>query len=220
MNKQKQDDKNTVIAVLTGDIVRSTALSQLMYDDLLYRLNSQLTLICNNHPSNQFAITRGDSFQVILHDPEHAAKYALLIRTSLKSRCIDYDCRISIGIGRDPVIRQSIGHSTGDAFTLSGRTLDEMKTHTLKISTLDNQFNEHFHLLTEYVDQQVATMTERQCAIAYLLLTKDKPLTQGEIADKLGANRVSINRSIKSANITLIEDYIILFAKKITEYFQ
>lgn len=214
-----QQDKNSLIAVLTGDIVRSTDLSDLLYDDLLYTLHNQLTLVSNYHTANRFEVTRGDSFQVIIYDPENAAKYALLIRTSLKSRNIDYDCRISIGIGRNPAIRHSIGNSTGEAFTLSGRALDSMSPKTLTISTLNEHFNEHFALLTRYLDQQVSEMTERQCGIAYILLKNNFSVTQGDIAERLGASRVSINRSMKVASLPLVEEYILLFSKKIKEYF-
>lgn len=217
---EQEEDKKNSIAVLTGDIVRSTDLSNAKYEDLLYTLYNQLTLVCEFHPLNKFEVTRGDSFQIILHDPENAAKYALLIRTSLKSRSDDYDCRISIAIGYDAAIRYSIGKSTGDVFTLSGRALDAMSTETLKISTQNDNFNENFGLLTKYLDQQVSDMTGRQCAIAYILLKTKTSLTQGEIAEKLGASRVSINRSIKSASLTLVDEYILLFSKKIKEYFQ
>jgi len=220
MENVEQEYKNDSIAVLTGDIVRSTDLSDAMYEDLLYTLHNQLTLICNYHSSNRFEVTRGDSFQVILHNSENAAKYALLIRTSLKSRNKSFDCRISIGVGHNAAIRHSIGNSTGDAFTLSGRALDIMSSDTLKVSTLNNNFNEHFALLTKYVDQQISEMTQRQCAIMYIVLKKVGALTQGEIAEMLGANRVSINRSMKSANLALIDEYTILFSKKIKEFFQ
>jgi len=220
MENMPPEDKNTSISVLSGDIVRSTALSNAMYDDLLYTLHEQLTLICNDHPLNRFEVTRGDAFQVILYNPKDAAKYALLIRVGLKSRNSHFDCRISIGIGANAAIRHNIGNSTGDAFTLSGRALDSMSSETLKISTHNETFNAHFTLLTKYVDHQVSALTERQCAITYILLTKTGALTQGNIADMLGANRVSINRSIKSANLSFINEYILLFAKKTEEFFQ
>lgn len=220
MKNIEQENKNDSIAVLTGDIVRSTDLSDSMYEDLLYTLHNQLTLICNYHPSNRFEVTRGDSFQVILHNPENSAKYALLIRTGLKSRNNSFDCRISIGIGHNSAIRHSIGNSTGDAFTLSGRALDTMSSETLKISTLNSKFNEHFSLLTKYIDQQILEMTKRQCAITYIVLKQTEALTQGEIAQRLGANRVSINRSMKLANLALIDEYTLLFSKKIKEFFQ
>lgn len=215
----EQKEKSRYIAVLSGDIIRSTELSHDMYEKLLYTLHYQLTLICSRNSKNKFEITRGDSFQVLLEDPENAATYALLIRTSLKSENENYDCRISIAIGHDVSIRHTISKSTGDAFTLSGRTLNDMSSDTLKITTLQQPFNEHFNLLTKYLDHHISGMTERQCAITYLELKYQQHLTQKEIAELLGANRVSINRSIKTANIKLTTEYTQLFSQKVKEFF-
>ncbi|MGB5855463.1 MAG: hypothetical protein WBH20_09440 [Oceanisphaera sp.] len=219
MEKLEKKEKSKFIAVLSGDIIRSTELSHEMYEDLLYTLHNQLTFICSRHPNNKFEITRGDSFQVLLQDPENAATYVLLIRTSLKARNKIYDCRISFAIGNDVSIRHTVSRSTGDAFTLSGRTLDNMTSDTLKVTTLHQPFNECFNLLTKYVDNHISGMTERQCAITYIEIKNNKSLTQKEIAKQLGANRVSINRSIKTANINLITEYTQLFSKKVEEFF-
>lgn len=206
------------IAVLTGDIVRSTSIPDEEYEDLLYTLHNQLSYICNQHKHNEHQVMRGDSFQIIIHDPHNASLYALLLRTSLKERSSDFDCRISIGIGDNDVIRHTVGNSTGEAFTHSGRALDLMKNETLIISSSDNSFNEHFHLLTKYVDNQVSEMTERQCAIAYLKL-KDRKLKQIDIAKLLNTKRESISRSIKAAKLDLLEEYVLLFHKKVDELF-
>ena len=207
------------IAVLSGDIIRSTDLSHDRYEDLLYTLHNQLTLVCNYHPKNEFELSRGDAFQVLLHDPQEAAKYALIIRTALKAQSELYDCRISIGIGNDYSLRHTVSRSTGDAFTLSGRTLDDMGTDRLKIKTANATFNEHFTLLTKYLDLQISTMTERQCAITHLTLKDGQTLTQAEIANQLGAKRVSISRSMKTANLNLVMEYLALFSQKVDAFF-
>lgn len=219
MKEIEQEERVRPIAVLSGDIVRSTELEHSIYEDLLYTLHNQLSLIRSLNPNNKFEVTRGDSFQVLVRDVENAATYALLLRTSLKSRNNNYDCRISLAIGHDVSIRHTIGSSTGDAFTLSGRALDNMTTDTLKISTLVQPFNEHFGLLTKYVDHQISEMTERQCAITYIILKNQDSLTQKEIAELLGVNRVSVNRSINSANLNLITEYTQLFSQKVREFF-
>lgn len=210
-------ESNQVIAVMTGDIVRSTQLPHAIYEDLLYTLHTVLTHICDNHHHNKFETSRGDSFQVVLHDPQHAAKYALLVRASLKAQHPHFDCRISIGLGYDTAIRHKISQSTGDAFTLSGRALDEMTVERLQMTSLNATFNQHFALLTKYVDLQLCQMTVRQCAIATLVISNQPPLTQGEIAETLGVNRVSVNRSMKRASIGLLLEYSELFNLKVEE---
>ncbi|WP_156104008.1 MarR family transcriptional regulator [Shewanella mangrovi] len=221
----ERNELNTPIAVLSGDIIRSTDLSDEMYEDLLYTLHNQLALIRTSDPNNKFEISRGDAFQIFVKDAKNAATYALLIRTSLRSRNSRYDCRISVAIGNNEgmVFRNSLGSSTGNIFTLSGRNLDSMKPATLKITTPIKSFNENFELLTKYLDNQMSGLTERQSEIVYEILKNitlnNKNITQKEIAETLEVNRVSVNRSINSANLNLITEYVEFFSKKITEYF-
>jgi hypothetical protein len=216
----KNKKNRQAIAVLTGDIVGSTSIPDEEYEDLLYTLHNQLSDICNQHQHNEHQVMRGDSFQIIIHDPENSALYALLLRTSLKERSSYFDCRISIGIGigDNDVIRHTVGNSTGEVFSHSGRALDLMKNETLIITSSNNSFNEHFSLLTKYIDRQVSEMTERQCAIAYLKL-KDKTLKHIDIANLLKTKRESVSRSIKAAKLDLLEEYVLLFDKKVTEQF-
>ncbi len=219
MQELEQEELSKPIAVISGDIIRSSELPHNMYEDLLYTLHNQLVFIRTINPNNKFEISRGDSFQILIQDVENAAKYALLLRTSLRSSHNNYDCRLSIAIGHDVSIRHTIASSTGDAFTMSGRALDNMTSDTFKVTTLLQPFNEHFGLLTKYLDHHISGMTERQCAITHILLKNQQSLTQKEIAELLGVNRVSVNRSINSANLNFITEYTQLFSQKVSEYF-
>lgn len=219
MENIEQEAQIKPVAVLSGDIIRSTELEHSVYEDLLYTLHSQLTFIRSFNPNNKFEIARGDSFQVLIQDVENAATYALLLRTGLKSKNSNYDCRISIAIGNNVSVRHTIASSTGDAFTMSGRALDNMTSDTLRIATLLKPFNEYFGLLTKYLDHQISEMTERQCAITYTILKNKQSLTQKEIAELLGVNRVSVNRSINSGNINFVTEYTQLFSQKVKEFF-
>lgn len=219
MKNYKKVEQGKPIAVLSGDIIRSTELSHEMYEDLLYTLQNQLTLIRSLNSKNKFEVNRGDSFQVLVQDAENAATYALLLRTGLRSRSKNYDCRISIAVGEDVSIRHTVGSSTGDAFTLSGRALDTMTSDNLRVTTLLQPFNENFELLTKYLDYHISEMTERQCSIIYLELKNKQSLTQNEIAKLLGVNRVSVNRSINTAKLKLITEYTQFFSKKVKEFF-
>ncbi|WP_139691514.1 helix-turn-helix domain-containing protein [Aeromonas sobria] len=209
-------DDTDVVAVLTGDIVGSTSLSDAKYEDMQYTLYSELTDICTSN-SNRYEITRGDAFQLIITAPEKAAIYSLLIRASLKGR--GYDCRISIGIAKNSTLRDSVSKSTGEAFILSGRSLDKMKAESLVVSTSNERFNEDLNLLTKYVDRHVSKMTSLQCQIGYYLLKTNNKLTQREIAEMIGVSRVTVTRSIGAAEIYLLRDYVDFFSKKVKEIF-
>ncbi len=76
-------------AVLTGDIVRSSLLIDAEERQLLTRnLKDCLLKITNNEAD--YYLHRGDYFQVLIHNPEDALKYAVIIRAFLKSMFI-YD---------------------------------------------------------------------------------------------------------------------------------
>lgn len=198
---------SSLIAVLTGDIVKSRQISQEGYDDLLYSLNNVLSYVSEQNVNNAFQLMRGDSFQLIIHDPVHAFKYALLIRLALKERDDHFDCRVSIGLSDNDVIRHQIGNSTGDAFTLSGMGLDELKSRCLQVTSLDSDFNQRIDLLVDYADHQLSQFTQRQAAIVQLKL-RQPDLIQQQIADLLSAQRVSISRSLKTARFDLLEQNI------------
>ena len=198
---------SSLVAVLTGDIVKSRQISQEAYDDLLYSLNNVLSFISEQHVNNGFQLMRGDSSQLIVHDPINAFKYGLLIRLALKERDDDFDCRVSIGLGNNDVIRHQIGNSTGDAFTLSGMGLDSLKSRCLQVTSLDNEFNQRVGLLVDYADHQLSQITQRQAAIVQLKLRQPE-LIQQQIADLLNAQRVSISRSLKTARFDLLEQNI------------
>jgi len=210
---KKSTDK-PIIAVITGDIVQSSSIPNALYEDLLYTLHSQLTYICTQHDNNSHQVMRGDSFQIIIHDVKQAFRYALLLRTALKAQNSLFDCRLSIGIGHHDPIRYKVGYSTGEAFTLSGRAFDKMKPQTLILSSMNTQFNEQFSLLTQYLDQQVSNLSQRQSAISHLKI-KEPHIKQQTIADELDANRVSISRSSKRARLDLIESYLNVFAHNV-----
>lgn len=204
---QSQTQKTSFIAVITGDIVKSQQIEQTIYDDLLYSLNNVLVYVSQQHGDNAFQFIRGDSFQLVVHDAEHALKYALLIRLACKELDETLDCRISIGISGNDVLRHQIGNSTGDAFTLSGKGLDSLKDERLILQAFDNNFNQHIALLIQYVDHQISQLTQRQAAI-FQLKIREPELIQQQIADLLGAQRVSISRSLKTARYDLLAQAI------------
>lgn len=206
--------QQSITAVLTGDVVNSRKLSDEKYEDLLYTLNNLLAFVCLQHNENQHQMMRGDSFQVVIHDAKHALRYAVLIRTGLKERHASFDCRISIGIGKNEVIRHNIGNSTGDAFTLSGQALDSMKQARLSVMSPSLGFNNNIQLLIKYLDHQINEFTQRQSAICSLKL-RNKELTQQDIADVLEANRVSISRSLKASRFDLLQANVSLFTQHI-----
>ncbi len=114
-----------MIAVLTGDIVGSQKLKPNELADLGQYLKeaSDLTDL-----STCFEVFGGDRWQTTCHPPHSAVSLATTIRAYLLGKK-GIDTRISIGIGDYKTITpEKISLSQGEAFVLSGRSLEDMPT--------------------------------------------------------------------------------------------
>ena len=127
------DAPHSVYAVLSGDIVKSTALSDAQLKDARAVILDGVMMLDEKlgHP----LVARpdfysGDAWQLALTDPKHALRFALFIRANLHAQ-LDVGTRVSIGIGPvDRIDTKRISLSSGKAFTLSGRKLSEMFGYT------------------------------------------------------------------------------------------
>ena len=122
-------NQNYKYAVLTGDLIKSSKMSNEQRQETLSTI-SQLALRCPDIFPD-LGITgpemfRGDSWQLLLSQPEYALHVAAIIRAGLKSRNL-LDTRIGIGIGNAEMLGNDLGQSDGAVFRLSGKALDEMK---------------------------------------------------------------------------------------------
>ncbi|ESQ86573.1 hypothetical protein ABAC460_22940 [Asticcacaulis sp. AC460] len=128
-------------AVLTGDIIKSSVLAS----DKLAAVRANLVQTVNdfqtawpNSVVGEPDFFRGDSWQLLLTAPSHALRLSLLIRSRLRAN-ERIDTRISIGIGSIENVEQArISMSTGEAFTLSGRALDDMGSYIQLTGALPN----------------------------------------------------------------------------------
>lgn len=121
--------KSDVYAVLTGDIVRSGKLKSedlAAIQDRLKSIVPNLQVLSENAVIGRLGITRGDGWQLALSRPDRALRSALYVRASLKAE-FSIDTRVCIGVGGvERLVKDAIVESTGPAFELSGRGLDEL----------------------------------------------------------------------------------------------
>jgi len=115
------------ICVLTGDIVRSSSLSNALLEALIKSLQriSDDIRSWSAVPSPPLERFRGDGWQLALTEPSRALRAGLLVRAAIKSCHAQADSRIGFGVGAG-AIKQSLATSSGPAFELSGELLDEL----------------------------------------------------------------------------------------------
>ena len=200
-----------MIGILTGDIINSEKFKE---DEWLFHLQSFLKTI-GNSPSD-WAIYRGDEFQIKIDDPSQAFLRALEIKAMMKKNK-NLDVRISIGIGEADVMRENILESNGPVFLRSGRGLDELKKNkvTMSIHTgnevMDSELNLYFKLaLFGIIDSWTVASAEM---VSIMLQNHGVP--QEDISKKTGIAQSAISQRLKRANFEVLMDLNSMFVKKI-----
>lgn len=215
-------------AVITGDIIESSLL-QPETKALLSNVLRRTLKGWEEKFEMKSELYRGDSFQCLLNKPIVALRVSLLIKTYIKSlnpsEPFDIymrknpqisksevitkwlvDARLAIGIGEVDLEMKSIATSDGEAFQISGRLLDEIKSvkQTLAIKTRDSNNNE---LETELIllDNIMSRATALQCEVINLKLLG---FTEMNIAKKLKIQQSAVNQRSVSAGWNAIDKMV------------
>lgn len=192
-------------AVLTGDLINSGDIPSEQYDNLLYQLNQLLTTASS--AQDCYNIFRGDAFQVLLATPETTMSAMLIIRLGLISH--GWDARISAGLGSVSNLRADIKTATGQAFTLSGKGLDNMGSQQrLSISSSNQEYQFHMPLLLQFADTLISQISKRQaCALfEYFTLTDN---SHQAISQRLGSSRVNATRLLNQGHYQLLQEFVL-----------
>jgi hypothetical protein len=225
-----------IIGVITGDIVGSRGLPRNAREKLYLALKKFLEDLKKQQWIKEYELFRGDSFQCVVEKKEETLKAALMIRAFIKSYISleekktylqhsgkvktatkgyfpgKQDIRLAIGIGAvDFMKKNSLAHSDGEAFHLSGDALDALKSmpYRMMLKTPDTNFNESMEpgmLLLEAVIQK---WTNNQ---AETVLFKLKNMKEDEIARKLKITQPAVNQRTKTSQWYAIEKLIHYFA--------
>jgi Trp operon repressor len=190
-------------AVITADIVNSTKLSKGNQKKLMALLTSVLE-------GNKYEFYRGDSFQVFLKSPEEALLLALKIRIvamklPAETSAPRIDVKLSIGIGAITLPLKTLKTASGEAFILSGRAFDQMKTGrrlNIKCGEKNHVVNLGLKVLADFLDYLFHRLTYKQAAVVFELLMNR---TQVEAAKRLKKSQATINKHTQSAGWPEIE---------------
>jgi hypothetical protein len=159
-----------VRAVLTGDLVGSSSLSPVQQREIhnLIRRSLQTADGWSRQKLviGKVAFFRGDSWQVLLQTPTLSLRVASFIRAKLLSHASS-DTRISIGIGNvDSINHEQISLSSGEAFVLSGRSLDSMKSKlSIALPQASGEFISILEVVVGFCDLVISNFTTRQAAV-------------------------------------------------------
>ena len=225
--------------IITGDIVSSGKIKPGTRKKLFDDINTLLKELKKKWISG-YETYRGDSLQCAAKSPEAALRIALIIRSFLKAYVPQYqkpkisrrkklrpvkgyfttefDIRLAVGIGKaDFVNKNKITSSDGEAFRLSGETLDSLNqgTQRLAIKTYNKSFDEQMEPAILLLDALIQKWTQNQ---AELVLYKLQNRKEDEIASLLNISQSAVNQRTKTAQWYAIEKLIEHFEKTIQSW--
>ncbi|WP_423821751.1 hypothetical protein V5738_15625 [Salinisphaera sp. SPP-AMP-43] len=175
------------VSVLTGDIVKSTALHAAQRDAVMAALEDTAGIIAGWPTAVRYERFRGDGWQLWLAEPKWTLRAALFARAGVRAACDRGDTRIAAGLGAAE-LGATLAASTGAAFERSGRGLERLKPHQLwyidgKIGSTAEQAL--LRGLFGLCDERSRHWTARQADIFRRLGGPKAPL-MAEVAEKLG----------------------------------
>jgi len=205
--------KKEQIAVLTGDIVNSSALNE-----------AQKKFIQNEieHFKHEGILLkpgfyRGDSFQLAAK-PMDALLLALKFRMEVRRKSEAADLRTSIGVGEVSSWNEDVLLADGPAFVLSGKNLDSLKKKDLNIiivtgnKELDNELETYCFM----TDLLLKNLTSVQANVLFYKLDK---MSQEEIGEILQISQPSVSKTLKAANWKVIEKFLERYEQIIEKHY-
>ncbi|WP_137112261.1 SatD family protein [Rhodobacter sp. SY28-1] len=182
-------------AVLTGDLIGSRKSGQQATDRALAAIADT---------AGQFAAPftryRGDGWQALLVRPELALRFALIVTARLRAQNAPLT-RFGIGIAEIATDRApSLGAETGNAFVLSGETLDQMPRRAeFAIASTTRQLGAITSAAARLADQVARKWTPQQAEAMVMALALDEP-SGLSIAQSLGISPAAASYRLQGAN--------------------
>lgn len=207
-----------MVGVITGDFVNSTKGDDLWRRKMLSIVDDVVGETGRVCGSMQLEFFRGDSFQILVEQPEKALRVAVLLRAALCNRTSEdcpfiWDARMAIGVGKLTYKSEKLAKSSGNAFIYSGRTLDTMKNERLAIKTDWEGVNDEFSVSTPFADDIISNWTVRQADLVYDYLLYD--VSQFRMAVERDISAQNVSKILKAAKVELIKNYLLRFERVI-----
>ncbi|HMN24554.1 MAG: hypothetical protein IT276_12060 [Ignavibacteriaceae bacterium] len=198
-------------SVITGDIVKSSKLS-LEHHKLLVKVmknsSKDLSKIFPNTLKYEPELFRGDSWQLLIKQPELALSIAMFYRAYLKSKMqlSSIDARMAISIGTVDFIESSFG--VGNAYKISGKALDKKGKRKIRFVSDVIPNSDVIDLLIQNTDYISSKWTSRQSKIVLLALQN---MDQNAISSKLRISQQAVSKQIDSSGWMIVAENIDYF---------
>ena len=204
--------KTRKIAVLTGDLVGSTALGPAKVEQAFDALEACAEMQADwmDGQSLHFTRHRGDGWQVALAEPKYALRSALCFRASLKALGKEFDSYIGIAEG-DAALKASVSlnNATDEVFVKSGRELEYARTDHSESRMHFTRHHRHEPAIL-LLDLIFGGWTPTQAATMKTFLAIKSGRFLSDIAEELGKSRQSVTKTLKAAGYEHIQEALLL----------
>jgi predicted DNA-binding protein YlxM (UPF0122 family) len=205
-----------MIAVLTGDLVNSTKMSQEQYTKVLNNLKGLLKQTAAKYNANG-EIYRGDEFQIHYPDPAQAIKSTLLIKLALYLSSVTpkpLHCTLSLAFGHFDTFDSKPNTSSGPVYISSGRGLGKTPRGELSLHFEQQSVTDDIHLATNFLNHLINRLTKSQAELLFQYIENDFA-EHKKIAQLTGTTRQNISNRLSNIGAFLVKDYITTINKKL-----
>jgi len=218
---------NSLVAVISGDLVKSTRLEgqrSAVIKGVKNSVEAARSRLAKKNCRLLFSdFYRGDAFQCALSDPRQALWTIVYLRAELlklSGKTIHADARFGLGLGTASEWNENnITASDGEAFQLSGKALDSLKSskekyRRLRILSPWPDKNSLLAVLAAWLDAAIQRWTREQ-AEAMSLFLDDK--TQEEISKELHIRQPAVQTRLQTAGHFAVRESMDYFGRVINE---
>lgn len=205
-------DPSQIVAVLTGDLVNSTRMTSDQHEGVRTVLTEAARRARRWSKSAMRGpdFYRGDAWQMVLEDPRYFLRLAVWLQAHLAAREDGAETRIAIGLGTAEVIHsRAVSRSIGEAFTLSGRALDDMGRRRGLVLALPEASDALPWMSAQVTACEfiVSGWTRSQAEVALLFLAPNAP-SQLEAAKALNKHSQAVSRVYRDAGVYALLDLL------------
>ncbi len=205
-------------ATISADIVSSTELTPYALSQLQNEIKVFVEQIENEYEDTWGRLSKGDSIEIYINNPQNSLRIALLLKTLIKKFKADtesvgqnadkkrldmfktYGVRIAIAVGKMRIANKLTNMLDGEAIYASGRAIERQRTsnkskivikNTLFFESSDTNLSQQINAYLGLLDMLFKRASRRQCeVIFYRLLGK----SENEISEILGIKQSAVNQ--------------------------
>lgn len=199
-----------MVAIITGDIIRSRKVTPTIWLPVLERALHKYTT-----KSNQSEIFRGDSFQIIV-PIDTVFETVFYLKSAIKS-IPKLDVRMGIGVGTIDYHDEKVTKSNGTAFVNSGSAFEKLKKETLYFQSNSPEIDATINLILE-LSSHITTSWNENMAKTVNTALENPESSQKELATLLNKKYQSqISNELRKSGYNSILKTIVYCTKIIQQ---